>query len=158
MEKKIQQLIGELSNRHFTVAVAESLTAGAVAASIADVPGASKVLRGGAVTYATNTKASVLGVDSDVLDNHGPVHPLVALQMARGVCQLFGSEIGVSTTGVAGPGPADGHDAGTVYICVNGPEGYRIQQYDFTGDRNSVRQQTVEAAVELVLRFLEYGA
>ena len=148
-----------------TVAVAESLTAGQVSARIADVPGASAVLRGGVVSYATDVKASVLGVDAALLAASGPVHPEVARQMARGVRALLGADVGVATTGVAGPGPQDGHPAGTVFVAVtcegvrNGdphspPEVEvveRVVELSLTGGRAEVRAATTAAALALVV-------
>nr|MCW1079429.1 nicotinamide-nucleotide amidohydrolase family protein [Streptococcus anginosus] len=97
------ELVQVLRDCGQTVAFAESLTAGLAAASVADVPGASAVLRGGVVSYATDLKASILGVSSERLASHGPVDREVALQMARGVCDVAGADVGMATTGVAGP-------------------------------------------------------
>jgi nicotinamide-nucleotide amidase len=95
-----------------TVAAAESLTGGLVAAALTDVPGASNAFRGGVVAYATELKAQLLGVDVGILKKHGPVYAPVAAAMAEGVRNRLGATIGVSTTGVAGPGPQDGHRGG----------------------------------------------
>jgi PncC family amidohydrolase len=91
-----------------TLAVAESLTGGLVTARVVDVPGASTVLRGGVVAYATDLKHALLGVDADLLAERGAVDPDVALAMARGVAGRLGSTWAVATTGVAGPDPQDG--------------------------------------------------
>lgn len=104
-----------------TVAVAESLTGGLLAAALVDVPGASATFRGSVTAYATELKASVLGVDEGLLAVHGPVHPVVARQMAEGVRRLLGATYGVATTGVAGPDPQDGQPVGTVHLAVAGP-------------------------------------
>src|SRR6202045_5064657 len=98
-----------------TVATAESLTGGLVAAALTDVPGSSNAFRGGVVAYATELKAQVLGVDVGMLKRHGPVYAPVAAAMADGVRQRLGATIGVATTGVAGPGPPHGHPAGTLH-------------------------------------------
>lgn len=115
-----------------TVAVAESLTAGMLCARIADVPGASVVLRGGVVAYAPDLKTGLLGVDPTLLADRGPVDPDVALAMASGVRGRLGADVGVATTGVAGPGPQDGVAAGTVYVAVSrddrGDQGPRAVQ------------------------------
>ncbi|MFY9262463.1 MAG: CinA family protein [Arcanobacterium sp.] len=132
-----------------SLAVAESLTGGRLADALVSVPGASNVFRGGAVTYAVDTKAGVLGVDAQRLTERGPVDPLVAQQMARGVAQLYDADIAVSTTGVAGPGAADGFAAGTVWIgWFNrfGSVGARLFRFD--GDRETVRSATVEKSLE----------
>ena len=105
-------LVAALTARGLTVAVAESLTGGGVTAAVVDVPGASRVLRGGVVAYATELKAALLGVDADLLARTGPVHPDVAAQMARGVRSRLDADLGLATTGVAGPGRPGGAPAG----------------------------------------------
>ena len=107
-DEALADLIADLTQRGLTIATAESLTGGGLVARLVDVPGASHVVRGGACTYAVDTKASVLGVSESQLAATGPVNEQVARQMARGARELFRADIGVSTTGVAGPGPADG--------------------------------------------------
>ncbi|GAA5012016.1 hypothetical protein GCM10025734_57140 [Kitasatospora paranensis] len=108
-----------------TVAVAESLTGGLLAAALVDVPGASATFRGSVTAYATELKASVLGVDEGLLAVHGPVHPVVARQMADGVRRLLGATYGLATTGVAGPEAQDGLPVGTVHVGFAGPGEHR---------------------------------
>lgn len=156
MKKELNELATRVlelcSSRRLTLAVAESLTGGAVANSIVNIPGASAVFRGGAVTYATDSKSRVLGVSKERLALTGPVDELVARQMASGVGQLFDSDIAVATTGVAGPGPADGHEVGTVWIGVWSKfAGSLAFSYQFDGDRDYVRYQTVEATLRCIL-------
>lgn len=134
-----------------TVAVAESLTAGLVAARLADVPGASDVLRGGVVAYASDLKASLLGVDAGLLRRAGAVDPQVATQMARGVRERLGADIGVATTGVAGPDPADGRPPGTVYVAVATDRTSQVLGEHLGGDRAAVRAATVDLALTLLL-------
>jgi len=105
-----------------TVAVAESLTGGALAAAIVDVPGASAVLRGALVAYATSVKTDLLGVPVELVAAVGAVHPDVAVAMAGGVRARLGADWGVATTGVAGPDPQDGVPPGTAYVAVVGPD------------------------------------
>jgi nicotinamide-nucleotide amidase len=148
-------LVDELRRRGMTVAIAESLTGGLLVAEFIRIPGASRVVRGGVVAYATDLKNSLLGVDAEILTTRGPVDPDVAAQMADGVRRRLGSEgeaatWGLSTTGVAGPGPQDGHPAGTVFVGVADEKGMRSHRLTLTGDRESVRRQTVTAAVELL--------
>ncbi len=100
------------------VATAESLTGGDVGGAICTVPGASAYYRGGVISYAYEVKAQVLGVDAQLLAREGAVHPAVAVQMAVGAARVCGADYAVSTTGVAGPDPADGQPVGTVYIGV----------------------------------------
>lgn len=117
----VAALVGELAARGLSIATAESLTGGALVARLVDIPGASRVVRGGVCTYATDTKASVLSVSRERLELTGPVDAEVAKQMASGARALFGADIALSTTGVAGPGSADGHEAGTVHVACAGP-------------------------------------
>ncbi|MEU6658670.1 CinA family protein [Streptomyces sp. NPDC046821] len=110
-----------LAERGQTLAVAESLTGGLVAAEITSVPGASRVFRGSVTSYATELKRDVLGVDGTLLAERGAVDPDVAQQMATGVRRALGADWGISTTGVAGPDEQDGQPVGTVFVAVEGP-------------------------------------
>ena len=113
---RAEEVITRFREQHLTIATAESLTAGLIAAGLADVPGASAVLVGGAVTYATDRKHTVLGVESDLLTARGAVDPDVARDMARGALTLFDADVAVSATGVAGPTEQDGKPVGTVFV------------------------------------------
>lgn len=155
---QLAQLIGELTVRGLTIATAESLTGGGLVARLVDVPGASHVVRGGACTYAVDTKASVLGVSESQLALTGPVDEQVARQMARGARSLFGADIGLSTTGVAGPGPADGFEAGTVHIACAYPTGEEHRLLHLNGDRAAVRAGAIGAALALVRDVLDFAA
>lgn len=137
-----------------TLAAAESLTGGLVVAALTDVPGASAVVRGGAVAYATDLKAGLLGVDLGLLAAVGPVDPAVALAMAEGARALLGTTHAVATTGVAGPDAQDGHPPGTVHVAVAGPDGSVVVSPRVPGDRARVRSATVVHALELVRRRL----
>src|SRR5690606_30123604 len=100
-----EDLIRAATQAGLTVGVAESLTGGQLCACLVEVPGASAVVKGGIVAYDAALKVALLDVDAHVLDQHGPVSEPVAIQMARGVREVTGADIGVSTTGAAGPGP-----------------------------------------------------
>ena len=102
------RMVSALSEQRQTVALAESLTGGLLSAALVEIPGASTVLRGAVVAYATELKHQVLGVDARLLAERGPVDPYVAIQMAAGTRRVLGADWGLSTTGVAGPGPQDG--------------------------------------------------
>jgi nicotinamide-nucleotide amidase len=134
-----------------TVAVAESLTGGLVAAALTDVPGASVAFRGGIVTYATELKAVLLGVDALMLARHGAVYPPVAVAMANGVRTRLGATYGLATTGVAGPEPADGQPVGTAHIAVSVADDTVVRTIALTGDRLQIRRLTVEHALGLLL-------
>ncbi len=143
-----------LVRRALTLAVAESLTGGLVSAALTSVAGSSAAFRGGVVAYATDLKGALLDVSAGLLARHGPVHPEVAAAMARGVRQRLGASFGLATTGVAGPGPADGKPAGTVFIAVDGPCGGTTAGLRLTGDRAKVRDATVRAVLDLLLTAL----
>lgn len=140
-------LLDGLRDRGWTVATAESLTGGQVAATIVDVPGASRSMRGGVVAYATDVKGSVLGVDADLLTAHGAVHPEVARQMAERVRAVVGTDVGLATTGVAGPDQQDGFSPGTVHVAVATPRGTVVRTLALTGDRAQIRAATCVAVL-----------
>jgi PncC family amidohydrolase len=122
-ERVAREIVGLLTDAGRTVAVAESLTGGLVVATLVSVPGASAVVRGGVVAYATDVKARLLGVDRGLLALEGAVHPEVAREMALGVIDLVGADYGVATTGVAGPDPQDGRPVGEVHVAVAAAHG-----------------------------------
>ncbi|MEJ2855828.1 MULTISPECIES: CinA family protein [unclassified Saccharothrix] len=148
-------VVNALKARGETVATAESLTGGLVTAEITTVPGASAVLRGGLVVYATDLKAALAGVDAALLAAHGAVHPEVARQLAEGARTRCGSTWGLGLTGVAGPDPQDGVEAGTVHIGLSGPSGSSVETITVGGDRHEVRSASVIAALDLLLDHLK---
>lgn len=148
----VLRLLGE---RGASLAVAESLTGGRVLATLVDVPGASAVLRGGVVAYATAVKHDVLGVDAALLARGGAVQPEVAAAMAAGVRTRLGASHGVATTGVAGPDPQDGHPPGTVHLAVAGPDRPPVTASPaLRGDRDRIRALAVVHALDLLRRTL----
>jgi nicotinamide-nucleotide amidase len=140
-----------LQARGRTVAVAESLTGGLVAAALTDIPGASASFRGGIVSYATELKASLLGVDAAMLARHGAVYAPVAAAMADGVRTRLGASYGLATTGVAGPDPQDGQPVGTVHIAVSAAGDTVVRTVALSGDRIQIRRLSVERALGLLL-------
>lgn len=150
-----QSLVARLTQAGLTIAAAESLTGGLVCSALVDVPGASAVLRGSVTAYATELKAQVLGVDGARLASVGPVDAQVAQEMADGAAQLLGADVAVATTGVAGPGPADGHEAGTVYIAAIAPWGSVWRLLQLEGQRSQIRAQTVRHVLVLALELLD---
>lgn len=151
------QLVAALIERGWTLGVAESLTGGRLAAEIVSVPGASATLWGAVVAYATPVKATLLGVDVELLAERGPVHPMVAEQMSVGVrsaVQVEGriADVGISTTGIAGPDSPDGQPVGTVHVGIATPSGVHALTFAFDGDRASIRSQAVAAAIEATLK------
>ncbi len=145
-----------LQRRGWTLGVAESLTGGMLAASLISVPGASASVVGAIVAYATPLKHSLLGVDAALLAEHGPVHPEVARQMAEGVRRAVAvdgrdADVGISTTGIAGPESPDGQPVGTVYVGVSTPGGSRVLTLRLEGDRDAIRAETVRRALGALL-------
>jgi PncC family amidohydrolase len=145
------QLIALLTARRQSIAVAESLTGGLLAGALTDIPGASAVFRGGIVAYATELKAVLLGVDRALLAAPGAVSAEVAEAMAVGVRDRLCATVGAATTGVAGPDPAEGKPAGTVYIAASAGDKTRVRQLALSGSRAAIRAETVREALRLVL-------
>ncbi len=147
----MEHAVGQaLQARGLTLAVAESLTGGLVAARLVDVPGASAWFRGGVVSYASDVKFSVLGVPE------GPVvTPETAVAMAAGVRDLLGADVGLGVTGVAGPESAEGHPPGTVYLgAVVGDADPVTAQVMLPGDRVRVRQFACISLLDMLRRLL----
>jgi nicotinamide-nucleotide amidase len=145
-------LVRRLVSSGRTIACAESLTGGLLAATLVDVPGASNAFLGGIVAYATELKRALVDVDARLLEQRGPVDPAVAEQLAdhvRNLCAVDGraADLGIGTTGVAGPDPQDGHPPGTVFIGVASARGVRSVALRLPGDRSSVRRATVARAI-----------
>lgn len=141
-------LVQEAVRRAVTVGTAESLTGGALAAAVVDVPGASACFEGAVVSYSNRVKTEVLGVPARLLAERGSVDPDVAAAMAEGARRRLGTDWAVSTTGVAGPEPHDGKPVGTVFLGVAGPSGTTVHELAATGDRTQVRAAAVRAALE----------
>lgn len=144
------RVLARLERAGHTLAVAESLTGGLLAATIVDVPGASRVFRGGLVVYATELKAALAGVPADLLAERGPVDPDVALALARGARQRCSADWALGTTGVAGPDPQDGKPVGTVYIGLSGPGTATVRPLSLTGGRAAIRRACVLSALDLL--------
>lgn len=139
-----------LAESNGTVAVAESLTGGMVAAELTAVPGASRSFRGSVTAYATELKHQVLGVDAGLLAAEGAVNPQVAEEMAAGVRRVLGASWGIATTGVAGPDPQDGQPVGTVFIAVAGPGGRKTARLRLKGSRAEIRRESARTVLELL--------
>lgn len=149
-----RDVLAGLAARGWTLGVAESLTGGLVLAELVAVPGASAVLRGGVVAYATDLKRDLLGVPADLLAARGAVDPEVARHMARGVRVATAADVGLATTGVAGPDPQDGKEPGLVFVAVSTPDADEVRRLDTAGDRAAVRGAAVGAALGLAREVL----
>jgi nicotinamide-nucleotide amidase len=175
-------VVSALSEQGHTVASAESLTGGSLCSALVAVPGASAVVRGGVIAYATELKNELLGVDADLLSANGPVDPGVATQMALGVRARLSADWGLATTGVAGPQPQGGFAPGRVYVAVAGPREAApdlvselglwvdiqsvgqpggvysaVLELDLPGDRTAIRNSSVDRVLGLLLVALGYS-
>ena len=159
MSSPAADVVRLLTVRGETLAVAESLTGGLVAADITAVPGASKAFRGSVTAYATELKHHLLGVDAPLLAARGAVDAQVAAQMAAGVRKALGADWGIATTGVAGPEPQDGQPVGTVFVAVDGPfatipgsaGGGKVLALRLNGGRAEIRRESVRSVLALLL-------
>jgi nicotinamide-nucleotide amidase len=156
------RVISELVRRGMTIAIAESLTGGLVVAELVSVPGASAVLRGGVVAYATELKSSLLGVDAELLAEKGAIDPEVARQMADGVRRRLGhdgvpADVGLATTGVAGPDGQDGHPVGEVWLGLAIGDLVEARGLTLGGDRESIRTATVSESLMYLFEHLLDG-
>ena len=144
--KVINRLTGK------TLVTAESLTGGGIGNALTSVAGASAVYKGGVISYVNDVKRDVLGVPQEILDRYGAVSAWTAGYMASGVRELLKADISVSVTGLAGPGGDEfGHPVGTVYIGYDSGSKSLVKEFHFQGTREEVRNQTVEAALNLIL-------
>ena len=144
-------VIAALKAKNLTIATCESLTGGLISATLVDVPGASSVVRGGFVTYQTDTKTLLAGVPADLIKTHGVVSAPVAQAMAEGTRLRLGVDIAVSATGMASPGEAWDPPAGTVFVGIATTKQTRSLALQLSGDRQTIRRLTVEAALRAVL-------
>ncbi|HLS25017.1 MAG TPA: CinA family protein [Beutenbergiaceae bacterium] len=144
-----ERLVRAMAARGLWLGVAESLTGGLLSGRIVDVPGASAVFQGAVVTYATERKQDLLGVDAGLLQRHGPVHPEVASQMAENARAALRADVTLATTGVAGPAPQDGQPVGTIYLACAHPGGVWVRHYRLGGTRRLLRAGVVDLALAL---------
>lgn len=153
-------VIEQCTARGLTIAVAESLTGGLLVAELIRTPGASAVVVGGVVAYNTAIKQSILGVDAGLLSDKGAVDPDVATQMATGVRERLAvdgrvADIGIATTGVAGPDPQDGQPVGTVFIGIATEAGASSVALHLSGSRDDIRTAVVSESLVQLTKLLE---
>lgn len=154
-DEVLERVVGRLlAERRLTLACAESLTAGGLAARITSVPGASAYFRGSAVCYSAAAKRDVLAVPQQVLDAAGMVSEECALAMAGGARKAFGADVGLATTGVAGPEPLEGKPPGTVFVALVADGSEQTRGFRAPGDREQVRRWSEQAALDLLRRHL----
>ena len=137
-----------------TLVTAESCTGGGIGAELTAVPGSSAVYKGGIISYTNEVKTKMLGVDPEILQTEGAVSEKVAIAMAEGVRKVLSADISVSVTGLAGPsGDEFNNPVGTVFIGYSDVERTVCESYLFIGSRNAVRQQAIDAALQMILKF-----
>ena len=155
-ENSAVQLGKLLKEKHLTISVAESCTGGLVMDKITDVSGSSEYFIGGVVAYSNEQKMKMLGVKEETLERVGAVSREVAQEMARGIKNLTGTDIGVSTTGIAGPtGATPTKPVGLVYIGFCSANKEMVEKHIFKGDRRMVKEQAAQAALDIVRRWLQ---
>lgn len=155
MESNAARLVTLLKTKGLTITTAESLTGGKIASAITAVSGSSAVFPGGVVSYCDRIKHQVLGVPQDLLDAYGAVSEPVAKAMAQGAAELMDTDLALSATGLAGPdGDGSGTPVGTVYLGLYACGTVQCKKHVFSGDRDSVRRQSVERAITMALEYL----
>lgn len=157
MGESIEMVLGQaLRERGLTFAVAESCTGGLLGHRITNVPGSSEYFLGGVVAYAYEAKERLLGVEHNTLYEHGAVSRETALEMARGARSVFGADIGLSVTGIAGPGGGlPEKPVGLTWVAVSMREGEWAESYIFEGDRHANKAHSAEGAMALLHKILE---
>lgn len=150
------KVVALLKERNDCVAAAESLTGGMFIDRLISVDGAGEVCPGGIVCYDPKVKQHVLQVSADTIKNEGVVSDECAAELAKNVCDVLGSDIGISFTGVAGPNSLEGQPPGTVYIGIYSKKGEQfVGKFTFPGDRNAIRRRSVIKGFELLLNYLK---
>jgi PncC family amidohydrolase len=154
--EKLEVIVGQLlAERKLKLATAESCTGGLLGHRITNVPGSSDYFEGGIVAYSYEAKERLLGVHHDTLYEHGAVSAETALEMARGARKVFGTDIGIAVTGIAGPGGGlPGKPVGLVFIALSARSGERVERFVWDDDREGNKSRSAEAALEILGDFL----
>lgn len=152
----IEKRIGEkLSKRKLTIGIAESCTGGLISHRMTSVPGCSDYYEGSVISYSNEVKMRILGVKESVLRDFGAVSSECALEMAEGARGSLGTDIGLSVTGIAGPGGATpDKPVGLVYIALASVEGTSCSKFNFDGDRNEIKKRSSDAALKILHEYL----
>ena len=145
------EVVEKLKQMKLTISSAESLTGGLVGVSLSSISGASEVFKGSVVAYTDEIKINVLNVDSQVINQFTSISEQVALLMAQNVRKLMNSDIGIATTGVAGPNPSAGFEPGIVFVAFSSDDHNMCQKLELTGSRADICGQSVEKILQLTL-------
>jgi PncC family amidohydrolase len=153
----LEEIVGQLlTEQGLTIAVTESCTGGLIAHQLTNVPGSSAYFVGGVVAYSNEVKEQVLEVSGDTLSAYGAVSEECAREMARGARRLMGTDVAISSTGIAGPtGGTPEKPVGLVYVALAAQDFEQCERYLWQGDRLENKQRTSEAAFEMLRRYLE---
>lgn len=160
MDQTIEEKVGSaLNEKRWTLALGESCTGGLIAHRITEIPGSSEYFLGGVVAYSNPIKELLLRVKRETLEAVGAVSEETAREMARGARELMSASVGMSVTGIAGPGGAtEDKPVGLTFLSVNTPDGEWVARHVFEGDRHTNKQASAEAALKLLLQALSEGA
>ena len=160
MNQPLEMLLGQLLRQHnLKLATAESCTGGLIADRITDVPGSSDYFLGGFVSYAYEAKVASLGVSWDTLKAHGAVSRETVLEMAHGARRALGADLAISVSGIAGPGGGlPEKPVGTTWIGLVTPDGERAEVFYWQGNRRENKQQSAEAALNMLIEYLQNNA
>lgn len=148
------EVVEKLKEKNLTIATAESLTAGLLSSKLAEIDGASKVFKGGIVAYQNEVKENILNIDSKTINKYSSVSREVAILMAENVRKKLKTDLGVSTTGVAGPGLVGDKKIGTVFVAISFSEHNMCLELNLSGDRQSIREESCRKLFELILEKL----
>lgn len=157
MSKSLEALLGELlTQRHQTLAVAESCTGGLIGHRITEIPGSSAYYLGSVTAYAYEAKVRLLGITWDLLNRHGAVSRETVIAMARGVRATLGADIGLSVSGIAGPGGGTPEKpVGTVWVGLSAPDYEDAWHFLWSEDRSANKAHSAEAALQALVHYLQ---
>jgi len=153
---ELAELLGtHLRQRGWSCATAESCTGGGIGYAITSIAGSSDYFMGGIISYSNAAKAQLLGVRQQTLERVGAVSPECAVEMANGVRNAVGVDLGIASTGIAGPGGATARKpVGLVYVAVSWPDGVEVRELSLSGTRAEIMQQSIHDALALTARIL----
>ncbi len=155
-DEKSEKLIELLKASNKTIATAESCTGGMIGSALTDIPGISSYYGYGVITYSNDAKQRLIGVKADTLKKYGAVSKETALEMSSGIKELSGADIGISSTGIAGPtGGTKQKPVGLVYISLCADDVHIYKELRLNGDRQSVREQTVLCVLDMINEYLK---